>query len=224
MKKASQLFSEDDRKRIGNALANAEQRTSAEIVTVAATASGRYDRAEDTVGVLTALLAVTAGWLTCPAFHPESAWGAGPSSSGLIPVLLSMVAGFVAGSYLASRLPVLRLPFIPKRELEDEVQRAAQAAFMSSRIRRTTGGTGILLFVSLYEHRVVVLPDDAILEKLPGHDWGELCATIVSGMKANRPTEALEKAIARCGEILGELLPRQGDDKDELSSKLILID
>jgi hypothetical protein len=91
-------------------------------------------------------------------------------------------------------------------------------------IRKTTGGTGILLFVSFYEHRVVVLPDDAILEKSPGHDWGKLCDTITSGIKDNRTTEALEVAIASCGKILGEILPRQDDDEDELSNELILID
>jgi putative membrane protein len=91
-------------------------------------------------------------------------------------------------------------------------------------IRKTTGGTGILLFVSFYEHRVVVLPDDTILEKLPKQDWEKLCGAIVSGIKANRPTEALEEAVASCGEILGEIMPRQDDDEDELSNELILID
>lgn len=224
MRKVSQLFAEDDRKRIAAAIKKAEQKTSAEIVTVAATASGRYDRAEDIVGFLTALLAVAAGWLACPAFHPESAWGTGHSLSGLFPVLVTMVASFMAGSALASRLPTLRLPFIPQKELEEEVQRAAQAAFMSSSIRKTAGATGILLFVSFYEHRVVVLPDDAILAKLPDQHWSGICDGIVSGMKANRPTEALEEAVARCGEILGEALPRRDNDEDELSNEMILMD
>lgn len=224
MKKVSQLFSETDRKRIAEAIKEAEQKTSAEIVTVVTTASGRYDRAEDIVGFLAALLAVSAGWLLCPAFHSESTWEAGPSVLGLFPILISMVVGFVAGSALASRLPVLRLPFIPRKELEEEVQRAAREAFMTSRIRKTAGGTGILIFVSFYEHRVVVLPDDAILESLPEQDWGLLCASIVDGLKAGQPTETLEAAIATCGGILGKVLPRQDDDEDELNNELILID
>lgn len=224
MTKVSQLFPEEDRKRIANAIAKAEQNTSAEIVAAVATASGRYDRAEDIVGFLAALLAVIAGWLAFPSIHSAPAWGTGSSISELIEVLVLMVAGFAAGSALASRLPALRLPFISKKELEQEVQRAAQATFMSSRVRKTAGATGILLFVSFYERRVVVLPDDAILDKLPEFDWGKLCATIVSGLKANRSTEALEQAIARCGEILAGPLPRQDDDKDELKDELILID
>jgi len=224
MKKVSQLFPEQDRKRIADAIAKAERKTSAEIVAVVATASGRYDRAEDIVGFLVALLAVVVGWLTCPTFHSQSAWGTGHSISGLIAVLITMVVGFVAGSALASWVPALRLPFIPKKEMEAEVDRAAQAAFMSSRIRKTDHATGILLFVSFFEHRVVVLPDDGVVEKLPGYDWGKLCDAIVSHARAKRHTQALEEAIANCGEILGEVLPRQHDDGDELSNELVLID
>lgn len=224
MKRVSRLFPEPDRKRIADAIAKAERRTSAEIVAVVATASGRYERAEDIVGFLVALLAVMVGWLTCSAFHSESVWGSGNSSAGLIPVLVTMVIGFVAGSALATWFPALRLPFIPKKEMEVEVHRAAQATFMSSRIRKTAGATGILIYVSFFEHRVVVLPDDAIIEKLPGYDWGKLCDAIVSHAKAKRHTQALEEAIASCGEILGEVLPRQEGDKDELSNDLILID
>ena len=224
MKRVSQLFQEEDRRRIADAIEKAEQRTSAEIVTVVSTASGGYDRAEDIVGFLTAMLAVTFGWFAFPAFQSEPAWGTGPSISGLILVLISMVGGYVVGSAMASWLPALRLPFIPKKELEEEVCRAAQAVFMSSKIRKTSGGTGILLFVSFYEHRVVVLPDDAILEKLPAHDWGELCAAIVSGLKSKRVTETLEEAIASCSLILGAVLPRQDDDENELSNELIIID
>ncbi len=224
MKKVSRLFPEESRKRIADAIAKVERKTSAEIVAVVATASGRYERAEDIVGFLVALLAVAVGWLTCPTFHSQSAWGTGSSISGLIAVLVTMVVGFVAGSVLASWFPALRLPFIPKKELEAEVQRAAQAAFMSSRIRKTARGTGILLFVSFFEHRVVVLPDDAILEKLPEENWAKLCDAIVCHVKAKRLTQAFEEAIASCGEILGEALPRRDEDRDELSNELILID
>ena len=76
----------------------------------------------------------------------------------------------------------------------------------------------------VFEHRVVVLPDDTINEKLPGQDWQEVCDVIVAGMKSNQPAQALESAIARCGEILGKPLPRQDEDVNELGNELILID
>ncbi len=218
------MFSPDDRKRVAEAIGKAELKTSAEIVTVAATASGRYDRSEDIFGFLVALALLAAGWLTCPAFHAQAAWEAAPSSAGLVPALVAMIVGFVGGGFLAVKFPVLRLPFIPARELAEECLRAAQAAFMSSRIRGTVGGTGVLIYVSFFEHQVVVLPDDAVAEKLPPETWREICDLIVSGMKAGSPTRALEEAVVRAGDILGDVLPRQEDDEEELSNELVVID
>ena len=226
MKKADQIFSEKDKALIADAIRNAEQKTSAEIVPVVASASGRYDRAEDIFGFFISLMFVSIGWLTCPYMHAVAEWGQGTllSSAGLIPVLITMVAGFAVGSALASYFPLLRLPFTPQKEMDEEVRRAAEAAFMSSKIRKTAGGTGILLYISLYEHRVMVLTDDGITEKLPKQNWENICEVIVSGMKNNKPVEALEEAISRCGVILSGSLPRKEDDVDELGNELVLID
>ena len=51
MQRASELFNDEQRATIDQAVADAESKTSAEIVPVVATASGRYDRAEDIVGM-----------------------------------------------------------------------------------------------------------------------------------------------------------------------------
>ena len=58
MKLASQIFNDQERKRVDDAVAQAEKRTSAEIVPVVATSSGRYDRAEDIVGLFVGLIVV----------------------------------------------------------------------------------------------------------------------------------------------------------------------
>lgn len=108
--------------------------------------------------------------------------------------------------------------------MEEEVKRAAEAAFMSSKIRQTAGATGVLLYISLLEHRVLVLPDDAIAEKLRSQDWQEVCDDLVVGMKNQAPVQALEAAIERCGDILSGSLPRGPDDVDELRNELRLID
>ena len=52
MLSAARFFSDADRKRINECVGTAELKTSAEIVPVVATSSGRYDRAEDLVGLL----------------------------------------------------------------------------------------------------------------------------------------------------------------------------
>ncbi len=226
MQKASAHFTESDKQAVARAISEAESRTSAEIVPIVATASGRYDRAEDIVGLLTGLLAMASGWLFCPAMHPATAWTANAGSlpaDGLIPALVSVVLGFIAGSALATRFPALRLPFIPAAEMDAEVSKAAHSAFASARVRKTTGATGVLLYVSLYEHRVVILPDHGITG-VPEAAWTTTRDLLIHGLRKNAATEGLVAAIQQCGETLSAPCPRREDDTDELTNELRFID
>ena len=60
MKPASSLFNDQARERVNQAIAQAESKTSAEVVPVVATASGRYDRPEDIVGLWLGIIALQA--------------------------------------------------------------------------------------------------------------------------------------------------------------------
>ena len=82
MVSASSLFTDSDRERVNNSVRAAEARTSAEIVPVVATASGRYDRAEDLIGLWLGVLfmVVTAVFWRSPAVSMESgSWDSDPS-------------------------------------------------------------------------------------------------------------------------------------------------
>ncbi len=227
MKKASKFFSTSQQATVIDAVRNAEENSAGEIVPVIATSSGRYDRAEDIFGLLCGLLTLSAGWLFCPAFHPPLDWesaGALQSVNGLLPAIVAVVAGFLIGSILATRFPVLRLPFIPAAEMEAEVGRAAHAAFAKHRIHRTDGATGILLYVSLYEHRVVILPDDGIGAAADHQVWEQVRDKLLAGIRAGKPEEGFVEAIAVCGEILSAHCPRKEDDKNELSNEIVFVD
>jgi len=226
MKTASAHFTEPDKQAVARAIREAESMTSAEIVPVVATVSGRYDRAEDIVGLLVGLLALTAGWLFCPAVHPAPGWTAGSGllpTAGLLPAVLCVVIGFIAGSALATWFPVLRLPFVSSKEMEDEVSKAAHFAFAFKRVRKTVGATGVLLYVSLYEHRVVVLPDDGIAN-VPDDAWSSVRDLLVDGLRRGAATEGLVAAVRQCGETLSATCPRRDDDADELTNELRFID
>ena len=62
MKRASDVFGKEQRREVEAAIAEVEARTSAEIVVVAATRSGRYDRAEDLFGIMVAMIVCFAAW------------------------------------------------------------------------------------------------------------------------------------------------------------------
>ena len=226
MKRASRFFSDAERELVEEAVALAELRTSGEIVPVVATSSGRYDRAEDLFGVLVAL-SVLAG--TCLLFRDlsvgEGQWGQRLQLTiGLLPVLLIVLAGFVAGAILATLVPELRLPFVSRREMEAEVERAARAAFQQLRVRGTAGGTGVLIYLSLFERMVHVLGDEAISAKVDQERWQEVCDTVVAGVKNRRPAQGLSEGILSCGELLAEHFPIEPGDRDELENTLHILD
>lgn len=226
MKKASKYFSDEKKKMIEDAIAHAESNTSGEIVPVVASVSGRYDRAEDVFGILFSMLLLTITWLYTQETSPiEGQWESVITTALTLPCALAIIfSGFIMGTILAAFFPSLRLIFISKKEMQEEVERKAQEAFHQFRIRGTQGATGVLIYVSLYEHSVRVLGDDAISTKLKQENWDEVCALVVEGMKSRQPVEKLIKAIELCGQLLSEHFPVAEDDQNELPNKLQLID
>jgi putative membrane protein len=106
----------------------------------------------------------------------------------------------------------------------EEVQRAAWQAFGNFRVGRTAGGTGILLYVSLFEQMVCVLGDDPIAAKLDQKTWDEIRDTIIEGIRGRQAAGAFCQAIARCGELLSQHFPYRMGDVNELSDELRVID
>jgi len=226
MRMASRVFSVQEKETIKRAVAEAERRTSGEIVPVMATVSGHYHRAEDIFGVLTGLLFVSLAWIFFQRVEPvQGIWASGHAVAvGLISVLLSFTAGFIVGAAAASHFPILKHPFLTGHEMKEEVARSAAVAFERFRMDKTQGGSGILIYVSLFERMVCVQGDEAIGKKISQSDWNEVRDSIIEGIRANRPCDGFCRAISKCGDLLAEHLPIQPNDVNELSNELRLID
>ncbi len=229
MKKATQLFTQDEIRTIEAAVTEVEKMTSAEVVPVVATASGRYDRAEDLFAFLLSLLVLGCAWGGFQGIRSSAMEWSGSLAFRLnLPLVLAiLIAVFFTGIALASRFPLLRLPLIAKREMREEVERRARETFQRLRIRGTRNATGILIYVSLYEHMVHVVHvvgDDEINTKLSQDDWEALSDIIISGFKDGKPMEGMRNGILRCGELLARHFPIEPGDRNELADKLHLID
>ena len=206
-------------------MAEAERRTSAEIVPVVATASGRYDRPEDIVGLWLGMIGLIVAWWVLPVAPMESgSWGGMPEWERLLIVVVAAVAGFVIGAVLASHVGWLRLLFTPRRQMRDEVAARARAVFFDSRVHHTTGNTGLLVYVSLYERMAAVLADQSIMDKLGQDVLDELCAALTRKLRDLHPADAICQTIGVAGEKLAPVLPRAEDDINELSDTLIILD
>ena len=226
MKHARDFFTPEEREKISKTVLEAEKQTSGEIVPVVATASGRYDRAEDIGGLLLGLAALMVSWLRFQRILPvEGDWAHGQRLTlGLGWLLLIVVAGFIVGAGITSRVGWLRRLLVSHREMRQEVQRAAWEAFGRFRVGRTAGGTGIILYVSVFERMVCILGDDSIASKLESKTWDEIHSTIIVGIRSGQPADSFCRAITRCGLLLTQHFPSRPGDVNELGNELRIVD
>lgn len=210
------LFSDEDRQRIATAIEDAEARTAAEIIPFVVVQSDIYPAARWRGGVLGALLALSAAVLLRTIPVPSLA----PSLTDLGILVATLVSG-LAGALAAGTLPPLLRALTPADEQDRAVYRRAVAAFFEHELFNTSERTGILLFISLNEHRIEVLADRGIDARVDDAAWADVSDHIRQGIEADRLLQGLLSGIECCGRVLEAhgLAPRP-DDKDELANRL----
>lgn len=219
-------MTEQDRARIEQAIGDAEKQTSAELVVVVASRSGRYDRAEDFFGVLLALAAVAGAWSLWQGLHPASGdWSSGHELTiGLLPILGLFVFWFLVGAGLATRFPILAKLFVPRAHFEAEVRRRGFEAFHLFRVGHTKGRNGVLIYISLLERMAWVVGDDAVNDALPQATWEGAMRAIAESFGSARHADGLVQGVKLCAEALGPKFPRTVDDRDEIANAVRVLD
>ena len=208
------LFTDAEREAIRVAVAEAEMRTAGEIVPYVVRRSGTYQvavwRAASFGALLTALVTLGVAAL-------YDGWGLGwMYSAGWMAV--AMTLGGVLGALLGAYVEPLRRRLAGADRLDLRVHRRAAEAFIEEEVFDTRDRTGILLFISLFEHRIEVVGDVGINAKVEPGEWVEVVDLIRDGIRSKGLAAGLVAAVERCG----DLLHRRGveireDDTDELA-------
>lgn len=224
MRSVAKRLTADDFRRINEAVAAAESKTSAEIVPVLAAVSGRYDRPEDIVGLWFAAAALAVTWCFLPEHARAGDWGAMPAWAHLLVLVLSVVVGFIVGAAMGAHLDPLRHLFTPSKQMRDEVLGRSRQVFFDSRVHHTAGRTGVLIYVSLFERMAAVLADDAVVEKLGQAALDELRDRLTAALRAQPLADAICHTITAAGPKLAAVLPRAEGDVNELPDALVVLD
>jgi putative membrane protein len=207
-------FTEADLALIREAVAEAETGTAGEIVPYVVPASDEYPSAVWKGATFGALLGALLGWAV---HYSWDLWGGALFFWMVVPA----VAGAALGLLVASFVPAVKRLLAGDDLIELRTRRRAALAFLDEEVFRTRDRTGILLFVSLFEHRVVVLGDSGINQKVKPEEWDALVREAAAGIRAGRPGEAVARAVEACGRLLGERgVHLQPADTDELSNEL----
>ncbi len=208
------FFDDADLDRIRRAVDEAEGRTSGEIVPYVVARSDEYRLGLWTAATLGALFGALAAAVALWALDP---WGA----PGPLWVLMPPALGAAFGYFVAYLFPALRRILVADEVLELRTRRRASQAFLEEEVFRTRERTGILIFLSLLERRVVVLGDAGINARVEPREWETIVEGIVAGIRRGEPAAALVEAIGRCGELLERRgVERRPDDRDELADGL----
>jgi putative membrane protein len=216
-------LSEQDHARVSAAVAQAERGTAGEIVTIVAARSDKYHDVGLHWAVLAmlAILAALAIWPQLADLALDDPWGEAPAPRTLLTIAL--VAG--ALTFLLARLLFawwpLRLALTPGATKSRRVRARALDHFRVGAEHRTTAGTGVLLYLSVAEHRAEIIADAAIHAAVPAERWGDIMADLVAEVRAGRAGDGLAEAVTAIGAILGEHFPRSENDVNELPDRVV---
>ena len=219
-------LSQADHDLVSAAVAETEALTSGEIVTIVARRSDSYHD----VGLSWAAAAVFIALSLAAAFpdylhslmsalwldweHELADW---KLMTGLLGLLLLK---FLIVRYALAIMP-LRMALTPRATKARRVRRRAILLFRSAVEARTHGRTGVLLYLSLDEHRAELVADRAINDKVAPEAWGEAMAALIEAIRDGRPGEGLAAEVRQVGAILATHFPRAQDDINELPDRLI---
>ena len=221
-------LSPDDFQRVTEAVAKAERDSDGEIVTIVARRSDAYHDVALHYAIL-AMLLVPAWWAVVPQGWID--WWTGMllgwNAELTRPVVMLAMFVKLIGAFLFVRLLLiwrpLRMALTPGGTKSRRVHRRAIELFRSGCELKTRGRTGVLIYLSLDEHRAEIVADRAIAEKVEPEVWGEAMAVLVDEVKQGRPGEGLALAVEKVGAVLAGILPPTLGNPDELPNRLIIL-
>ncbi len=219
-------LSDDDRTRIGEAITAAELCSDGEIVAAATPFSDAYHDVALHWAVAM-LIAVLACFAAFPATLSRAdallfgGWREAPGPHELLTLLMVLAVLKFTVVLLLLRIPALRMALTPAATKQRRVRRRAIMVFKAGAERRTVGRTGLLIFLSLAEHRAEIVADEA-LHKVTSEDiWGEAMAALTTELKAGRAADGLVAAIGIVGAVLATHFPKTDADTNEIPDRLV---
>ncbi len=191
---------------VETAVTRIEERTDAELVVVAAQRSGSYRDLAMGVGIAAGMLSLV--------FVLFSSWDFSPTWIPLEVLLIGAAAAWWAGE--STR--IVRLLSRRFRRTA-QVQEAGQQAFVEENVHGTRGRTGILVYLSVLENRVFLLPDLGIDGRVPKSAWNEI--RWGSGVDRQAPDDLASflAGLEAMGAVLAARVPPGDDNPDELPNR-----
>ena len=215
-----------DRAAIAAAVTQAETHSSGEIVTVLSPIADGYWDVALAWSAFVALLALAVLDMA-PAFYLGlvdrllGRWGEVWTPRDVLSLALTVATLKFAGMVLLQMWRPLRLWLVPTSIKTARVHGRAVTAFKLGAEQRSAGRTGVLVYLSLAEHRAVILADVAIASKVSSDVWGDAMHALLGPIRKGSVAEGMVAAIGKVGAVLTEHLPPRAADTNDIPDRLI---
>lgn len=219
-------LSDADHARVSAAVAQAEAQSSGEIVTIMADRSDGYSDVALVWSAGVALLALGVVATFAPFYlglidRVLGLWDQHWTPRQVLGLAATIASLKFIGMWLILLWRPLRLALTPAGLKHARVRDRAVMLFKVGAERRTTGRTGVLIYLSQAEHRAEIVADEAISSQVSPEVWGAAMAAMLPHLKRGDAASGLCAAIEQVGAVLAQHLPRAADDKNELPDRLI---
>ncbi|MBI2608828.1 MAG: TPM domain-containing protein [Deltaproteobacteria bacterium] len=206
--KVEKFLTKEDKDLISKVVSEVEKTTTGEIVPMVVGASDTYPAASWRIAIVFALLLTSFFYLLFPFLD-------------ILVYLLFEIPAIFLGHFLV-QVPGLKRWFLTRNEVDQEVLQRAMQGFLDNNLHATEQRNGVLIFVSLLEHRVHILADKGVNDVVPPGTWDEIVMNLINHIRKNEVQEGFCKAIEACGEILKKHFPKTKENQNELSNKLVV--
>jgi len=209
-------FSQQDLERIKSAVKDAESKISGEIVPVFVEKSSHYTIANYRAALIGAALT-----FILIVFFDQYV----PRLAVHDPMLIYtfVATGALVGLILSNFINPIKRLMLSQTYMDQATFKRAQSAFLEEEVFNTRQRTGIMIFISFFEHEVIVMADKGISKVVDQKEWDGMVKVIIENVRQGHITDGIVSAIKRCGDLLLEkgfvITP---DDVNELKDDLRL--
>jgi len=102
----------------------------------------------------------------------------------------------------------------------DDAMARAVEVFERLGMQQTAERHGVLVYVSIQDHKLAVIGDRGIHERVGQVYWERLVDTVLGHFRQARPREGLVHAVGEVGSVLRRHFPRRPDDVNELPDQV----
>ena len=189
-------FSDDQNRQIKDLARQFEENTGAEIVVTMVDKSDAYPEIPwkaFAMGVAMAALVLLAYAL------------AGFNETGQVPVwrALALLLGTGAAcAFLTLFWPALARLFLDPVRAEGETEQYAKSQFLHGELFGTPERISLLVLISRFERRVVILPDSGIQKRMAAHSFDAAIGLITGHLRQGNPFNALSLGLGLLEETL----------------------